>query len=73
VEVVVRAEFGAEGESGSNFQFRANVGADASPEQIEVFLAQTDKAAGIHKTLRNGVTATIMQGTSQEKPTPAKQ
>jgi uncharacterized OsmC-like protein len=73
VEVVVRAEFSIEGEPGSYLQFRANVRADASPEQIEALLAQTNKAAGTHNTLRNGVMATIMQGTSQKKPTPAKQ
>lgn len=61
VEVIATAEFGAEGEPGSNFQYKANVTAAATPEQINALIAHTDRVAEIHNTLRKGATVTISQ------------
>lgn len=55
VEVIVTAEFGAEGEPGSNFQYKADVTANATPEEIKTLIEHTDKVAEIHNTLRKGV------------------
>lgn len=63
VEVVVTGEFDAEGEAGSNFQYKANVEADATPEQIKALIEHTDKVAEIQNTLRKGVGISIIQGT----------
>ena len=59
VEVIATADFGAEGEPGTNFQYKANVTADATAAQIKALIEYTDKAAEIHNTLRKGVTITI--------------
>lgn len=55
VEVVATGEFGAEGEPGFNFQYKANVIADVSKEEIQSLIEHTDKVAEIHNTLRKGV------------------
>src|SRR6185312_14183059 len=52
VEVIVTGEFGAEGDSGSNFKYKANVIADATVEEIKALIEHTDKVAEIHNTLR---------------------
>ncbi len=59
VEVTVTGDFGAEGEPGSNFRYKANVDADASPEEIKALIEHTDKVAEIHNTLRKGVAVSI--------------
>ncbi len=59
VEVTVTADFGAEGEPGSNFRYKANVNADAPPEEIKALIAHTDQVAEIHNTLRKGVAVSI--------------
>jgi|SRR3569833_1183882 len=55
VEVEVTGEFGAEGEPGFNFQYKANVTADASQAEIDDLISHTDKVAEIHNTLRKGL------------------
>lgn len=55
VEVIVTGEFGAEGEAGTNFQYKANVNADATPERIKALIEHTDSVSEIHNTLRKGV------------------
>ncbi|RRB17492.1 OsmC family protein [Larkinella knui] len=55
VVVEVSGEFGAEGESGSNFTYKANVTADASPDEIDALIRHTDQIAEIHNTLRQGL------------------
>lgn len=55
VEVKCTGEFGAEGEPGSNFQYKANVTSNASSEEIEDLINHTDKVAEIHNTLRKGL------------------
>ena len=55
VEVIATGEFGAEGEPGLNFQYKANVMADVSKEEIQSLIEHTDKVAEIHNTLRRGI------------------
>lgn len=55
-EVAATAKFGAEGEAGSDFQYKTNIDADASSEEILALIEHTDKVAEIHNTLRKGVT-----------------
>ncbi|WP_266364714.1 OsmC family protein [Tellurirhabdus rosea] len=59
VEVLVTADFGAEGEPGSDFQYHARVSSSASAEEIEDLLQHTDRVAEIHNTLRRGVSITL--------------
>lgn len=59
VEVIVTGEFGAEGEPGSNFKYKANVIADATAEEIKALIEYTDRVAEIHNTLRKGINLTI--------------
>ena len=61
VDVEVTGEFGAEGEPGRNFQYKAHVVSDASPEVIEKLIDDTDKIAEIHKTLRQGLNITLLK------------
>ena len=59
VEVEFTGEFGAEGESGSNFTYTANVMSDAPPADIEALINYTDQIAEIHNTLRKGLSITL--------------
>lgn len=59
VKVMVTGEFGADGEPGSNFTYRANVTADASPAEIDELVRHTDQIAEVHNTLRQGVKVTL--------------
>jgi organic hydroperoxide reductase OsmC/OhrA len=61
VEVECTADFGAEGEPGSNIQYTARVSADASPDVIEELIRATDQVAEIHNTLRQGVNVKLVQ------------
>jgi uncharacterized OsmC-like protein len=60
VEVECMADFGAEGEPGSNFRYTARVSADASPEVIEELIRATDELAEVHNTLRKGVQVQLL-------------
>jgi uncharacterized OsmC-like protein len=59
VEVDVNAEFGGEGEAAKVITYSVNVVADATDEQIRDLIAQTDKVAEIHNTLRQGLDVSI--------------
>ena len=61
VEVVVTGDFGGEGEPGSNFQYRANVIANAAPGEIDALIKYTDNIAEIHNTLRKGLNITLIK------------
>ena len=61
IDVEVTGEFGAEGEPGFNFQYKARVEADASQAEIDELISHTDKVAEIHNTLRNGLNVTLVQ------------
>ncbi|GAB3258223.1 hypothetical protein GCM10027347_21370 [Larkinella harenae] len=60
VEVEVTGEFGADGEPGSNFQYKAQVTADATPTEIDALIRHTDQVAEVHNTLRKGLTISLM-------------
>jgi uncharacterized OsmC-like protein len=55
VDIEFTGEFGAEGEPGTNFEYKANVISDAHAEKIEQLIAHTDRIAEIHNTLRKGL------------------
>ncbi len=60
VEVECEADFGAAGEPGSNFIYKARVEADAGPGEIEALLQHTNNVAEIHNTLRKGTSVTLV-------------
>lgn len=60
VEVEVTGEFGADGETGSNFEYKAHVTSDAPPAEIDALIRQTDQIAEVHNTLRKGLNITLM-------------
>ncbi|RRB06569.1 OsmC family protein [Larkinella rosea] len=59
VEVEFFSEFGADGEPGSNFSYRAHVTSDAPAAEIEELIRHTDQIAEIHNTLRKGLNVTL--------------
>lgn len=59
VDVLVTGEFGADGEPGSNFTYKASVMADAPPAEIDELIRHTDQIAEIHNTLRKGLSITL--------------
>jgi uncharacterized OsmC-like protein len=59
VEVEFTGEFGADGEPGSNFCYKANVTSDAPAETIRELIEHTDRIAEIHNTLRKGLAITL--------------
>ena len=61
VDVEVTGEFGAEGEPGFNFQYRAKVTSDAPKQEIDDLIAHTDQVAEIHNTLRKGLNVTLIK------------
>lgn len=61
VEVICSAEFGAEGEAGSNFTYRTNIKSTADEATIAALIQHTDAVAEIHNTLRKGVKVTLVR------------
>lgn len=59
IEIECSGEFGAEGEPGFNFQYKADVTSEASPAAIAELLTHTDKVSEIHNTLRKGIKVTL--------------
>ena len=59
VNVVFDGDFGGEGEPGNNFRYKAEVQADASPEEIADLIRYTDQVAEVHNTLRKGLNVTL--------------
>ncbi|WCT11739.1 OsmC family protein [Mucilaginibacter jinjuensis] len=59
VGVDFTGEFGADGEPGSNFSYKANVISDAPAEVINELIDHTDRIAEIHNTLRKGLAITL--------------
>ena|SRR5690349_20296349 len=60
VEVQVTGNFGAEGEPGSNFQYKPIVKSNASAEELRKLIEHTDSVAEIHNTLRRGTSVKLM-------------
>jgi len=61
VNVTFTAEFGNDGEPGSNFQYSANVVSEAPAEAVRELIVHTDNIAEIHNTLRKGSPITLKQ------------
>ena len=61
IEVEVTGEFGAEGEPGFNFQYKAKVMSDAPQSEIDDLIVHTDQVAEIQNTLRKGLNITLTQ------------
>lgn len=55
VEVEVNGHFGAEGEAGRDFTYKAKLKANASDDEIKSLLKHTDTVAEIQNTLRKGL------------------
>jgi organic hydroperoxide reductase OsmC/OhrA len=55
-EVVARAQFDGIGRAAEAVSYSARVESSASPEQVELLLAETDRLAEVHNTLRAGCT-----------------
>jgi organic hydroperoxide reductase OsmC/OhrA len=55
VEVAVVAEFGGRGEPARRITYTAHVTSPASTEAVAALLAETDRVAEVHNTLRQGV------------------
>lgn len=53
-EVVATAQFNGVGLGAESVIYSAKVESSASPEQVELLLAETDRLAEIHNTLRAG-------------------
>jgi uncharacterized OsmC-like protein len=61
VEVTVTGEFDAEGEPGTDFQYKAHVISDAPAAAIEELINYTDRVAEIHNTLRKGISVSLIK------------
>jgi len=61
VSIEFTGDFGGEGEPGSNFQYKPHIKSNATPEQLEQLIDDTDAIAEIHKTLRQGLQVTLMK------------
>jgi len=61
VEVEVTGEFGAEGEPGFNFKYKAKVTSDAPQNEINALITHTDQVAEIQNTLRKGLNIILTQ------------
>ncbi|MFD2569194.1 OsmC family protein [Spirosoma soli] len=59
VEVECTGEFGAEGEPGRNFRYKANVTSSAPAEKVDELIRYTDSIAEVQNTLRSGLSITL--------------
>ena len=60
VEVTASGEFGAEGEPGSNFAYKADIKSDAPVAEIRDLVNYVDEIAEIHRTLRKGINVRLV-------------
>lgn len=61
VEAEFTGDFGAEGEPGSNFQYKPVIKSDATQQQLKELIKHTDAIAEIHKTLRQGLSIKLLK------------
>jgi uncharacterized OsmC-like protein len=61
IKVQATGEFGAEGEPGANFQYRADINSTASAREIEDLIKYVNEIAEIHQTLRKGIEVNLVQ------------
>ncbi len=60
VKVTATGKFGADGEPGTNFQYKAEVKSAASDTEITALIAHVNAIAEIHNTLRKGIDVTLV-------------
>jgi organic hydroperoxide reductase OsmC/OhrA len=60
VEVEASADFPGPGLAATNIRYRARIGSDAPPEQLQVLLRRTDAVAEVHNTIRAGVAVRLV-------------
>ncbi|WP_400193760.1 OsmC family protein [Hymenobacter sp. B81] len=65
VEVEVTGEFGAAGEPGRNFRYRARVQSGAPAAAIDELIQHTDRVAEVHNTLRRGLEVVLQPATDE--------
>ncbi|SEP84049.1 OsmC family protein [Flavobacterium urocaniciphilum] len=62
VNVLVSGEFGGEGESAKNINYKVDIKANGLTEtEIENLIQQVDTIAEIHNTLRKGINVTLIK------------
>lgn len=61
IEVEVIGSFGAEGDPGTNFQYKPIIKSNATTEELQQLVQDTDSIAEIHKTLRQGINIKLLQ------------
>jgi len=61
IEVEVNGNFGAEGEPGTNFEYKPIIKSTATTEELQQLIHHTDSIAEIHKTLRQGINIKLVQ------------
>lgn len=61
IEIECSGDFGAEGEPGADFRYKANVTSKSPAKEIEALIGRTDRVAEIHNTLRTGVNVTLVK------------
>lgn len=62
ISVTVSGNFGNEGEPATGIQYSTDIQSTASKEAIATLIADVDKIAEIHNTLRKGVNVTLQNG-----------
>ena len=60
VEVEVSADFGSEGQPGSNFRYKPTIESTATAAELDDLIKYTDGVAEIHETLRAGVNVQLV-------------
>ena len=61
VEVEFYGDFGAAGEPGKNFRYKPIIKSNATSEQLEELIRDTDGIAEIHRTLREGLEIMLLK------------
>jgi len=60
VEIEVHGGFGGEGDPGNNFEYKPFIKSNATHEEIQQLIKDTDGIAEIHKTLRQGINVKLL-------------
>lgn len=61
IEVEVTGSFGAEGQPGTDFEYKPIIQSTATKEELQQLINDTDSIAEIHKTLRQGINIKLVQ------------
>ncbi|GHN02128.1 hypothetical protein WSM22_36170 [Cytophagales bacterium WSM2-2] len=60
IDVEVTCNFGAEGDPGTNFEYKPIIKSTATKEELQQLIKDTDSIAEIHKTLRQGANVKLI-------------